>query len=508
MPGDLYFAGERTARQRFDDAARRIAADMIQRGVGPDDAVALLMRNEPRLMQILEAARIVGARYAGLNWHAAPREIGDILEDSGAKALYAHADLLEATRPFLPDGAQVVPVQVPPTILQAFGGTPSATAPDDLDAIVARTEPYVGEAQKLRGMFAYTSGSTGKPKGIRRTFDPTAPDNWLTYAGLARQLMGAQTGDRMFVSAPLYHSAPNALATFVIAAGDVDLFIEAKFDPESFLQTVDSHKITHAYVVPTMMVRLLKLPEATRRRYDVGSLRFMISTGAPCPVEIKQAMIEWFGPVLNESYGASELGFMTLMTSRESLERPGSVGRMVPGGEVKVLDDNGRELPPGEVGTLYIHLPLYGDFDYTNADGNLEGQRYGGFSTVGDVGYVDSEGYVYISDRKKDMIISGGANVFPSEIEAQLILMPDVTDCAVFGAPDAEFGETIVAAVTCRDGTEVTLESVRAFLEPKLARFKLPRIVDVHDSLPRQESGKIYKAVLREKYWKDSGRSI
>ncbi|HBJ93498.1 MAG TPA: AMP-dependent synthetase, partial [Hyphomonadaceae bacterium] len=233
-----------------------------------------------------------------------------------------------------------------------------------------------------------------------------------------------------------------------------------------------------------------------------------ISTGSPWPIEVKNEMIDWFGPILNESYGASEIGFMTLISSDEAKAKPGSVGKILPGGTVKVLDDDFNEVPTGEVGTLYIHLPTYGDFEYTNQDGNLDGQRQGNLSTVGDMGYVDEDGYIFISDRKKDMIISGGANIFPAEIEAELILMPEIADCAVFGAPDPEFGELIVAAVTCQPDKSVTLQDVKAWLEPRLAKFKIPRKLDVHDELPRQDSGKIFKAKLRAPYWEEAGRKV
>lgn len=312
----------------------------------------------------------------------------------------------------------------------------------------------------------------------------------------------------MHVAAPLYHSAPNAITQFVVAAGDVDLFVDAKFDPEDFLRCVEENRITHAYIVPTMMVRLLKLPEETRAKYDISSLRFTISTGSPCPPDVKRAMIDWFGPVLNESYGASEIGFITLISAEEAIKKPGSVGKIIFGGSVKVLDDNMNELPPNEVGALYIHLPIFGDFNYTNEDGALQEQRQGEFTTVGDIGYVDEDGYVYISDRKKDMIISGGANIFPSEIEAELIQMTEIQDCAVFGAPDDEFGEAVVAAVQCMAGRSVTLEQVCAFLEPRLAKYKMPRKMDLHSELPREDSGKIFKAKLRAPYWEKAGRTI
>ena len=509
MAGDIYFNGERTAREDFDRGALIIAADMIERGVKADDVIAIYMRNDIVYLQLIVAARYVGVRFATINWHAAPLEVQHILEDSGAKILYAHSDLLASLGDVVPSSVSPIAVPVPPAITEAYGAEDVAVSgavrlPDILDT----AQPFTGIPQKFRGLFAYTSGSTGRPKGIKREFNPDGPDTWDTYKMMSEIIMGATEGDRMHISAPLYHSAPNALSGFTLAAGNVDLFIDAKFESERFLDALHTHKITHAYVVPTMMVRLLKLAPEIRAKYDVSSLRWTLSTGSPFPMDVKRPMIDWFGPVFNECYGASEIGFMTLISSEEALAKPGSCGKILPGGEVKVLDDDFNEVQTGEVGSLYIHLPQFGDFEYTNAEGNLSGQRQGKFTSVGDMGHVDEDGYIYISDRKKDMIISGGANIFPAEIEAQLILMPEISDCAVFGAPDAEFGEQIVAAVTCRPGKQVDAMSVRTFLEPRLAKFKIPRKVDVHDELPRQESGKIYKAKLREPYWEAAGRQV
>ena len=509
MAGDIYFNGVRTAREDFDRGALIIAADMMKRGIKTDDVIAVYMRNDIVYLQLIVAARYAGVRYATINWHAAPLEVQHILEDSGAKILYAHSDLLASLGDVVPAGVTSVSVPVPAAITEAYGAedvhVPGAVPLAD---IFEATEPYDGAPQKFRGLFAYTSGSTGRPKGIKRTYNPDGPDTWDVYKTMSEVIMGAKEGDRMHVSAPLYHSAPNALSSFTLAAGNIDLFIDAKFESERFLDALHTHKVTHAYVVPTMMVRLLKLGEDVRAKYDVSSLRWTLSTGSPFPMEVKRPMIDWFGPVFNECYGASEIGFMTLISSEEALAKPGSCGKILPGGEVKILDDDFNELPAGEVGSIYIYLQQFGDFEYTNAEGNLSGQRQGKFTSVGDMGYVDEEGYIYISDRKKDMIISGGANIFPAEIEAQLILMTEVSDCAVFGAPDAEFGEKIVAAVTCRPGETVNEASVRAFLEPRLAKFKIPRKVDVHEALPRQESGKIYKAKLRAPYWEGAGRQV
>jgi len=509
MAGDVFLAGEKAARARFDDRAARLASVFRAAGVGEDDVVAILMRNDIAYLETTAACRRVGARFATLNWHAAKPEVEHVLADSGAKVLVAHASLAEPFADAPPDGVRVIVRTDPAAVAKAYGlQGPSRSGFDDFDAVIEGAEPCSAPPPRYRGIMAYTSGSTGRPKGIRRAHPTDGPDGYETYKALARMMLQMEAGDRFYTSAPLYHSAPNALSTMSIAAGDVDIHIAPKFDAEQFLADIERYRITHAYIVPTMMVRLLKLAEDVKRKYDTSSWRFSFTTGSPFPRDVKKAMIDWFGPIFWESYGASEIGFMTVISSEESMSKPGSVGKVLPGGSIKIFSDDGRELPPGEDGLIYIHLPMFGDFTYTNAEGDLKGQRRDGHASVGDIGRLDDDGYLYISDRKKDMIISGGANIFPAEIEAALLGSPEIADCAVFGAPHPEFGETIVAAVTAQPGATPTLESVRAFLEPRIARFKLPTKLDLHEALPREDSGKIFKQRLRAPYWENAGRTI
>ncbi len=507
----LFLNKTEVLRTDFNLAARKTATVLSDFGVKEDSVIAVLMRNDVRCMEIVEACRLVGARYAMLNWHATAQEIATILDDAEAVVLIAHTDLLGQLDMAALGATPVLTIETPNDILGAYSNTPAPEQKGDtssLSELKDAARAFEGEPLRFRGLFAYTSGSTGKPKGIRRNTDPNAPDSYDVYAKLAEDLLMAVPGDKLMVAAPLYHSAPHALSTFALACGYMDLVIVPRFDPVEFLEMLEFHKVTHVYIVPTMMIRLLKLPAETRSHYDLSSLRFAVSTGSPWPTEIKSAMIDWLGPIFFESYGASELGFMTLISSEEATERPGSVGKILPGGSFKILNDDLEECPVGEVGTIYVRLPLFGDFAYTNADGTMVDQRVDGHATVGDVGYLDDDGYLYISDRKKDMIISGGANIFPAEIEAELIKMPQILDCAVFGAPDPEFGEQIVAAVQCADGTGVTLEDIRSFLASRLAKFKLPKKLDVHDALPREDSGKIFKKRLRDPYWAKKEKSI
>lgn len=507
MKNDIYLAGRKTERSDFLHRAKCIASVLAGYGVGEDDAVAVLLRNDTAYLEIIEACRHLGAYFVTLNWHNAPAEITQILEDSGAKILVGHSDLTagiihEAEIP-------VLNVPTPPELARAYGvGSVSIETQTNLTMLMEAATPIATGPVRFRGMLAYTSGSTGRPKGIRRAVDLTRPDSYESYKELAAAVLKLAPGDKFYTAAPLYHSAPNTLASFCMAAGYAEVHIAPKFDAETFLADVERFGITHCYIVPTMMVRLLKLPEDVRNKYVTSSLRFGISTGSAWPREIKQAMIDWFGPVFYESYGASEIGFMTLISSEESLRKPGSVGKVLEGGSIKILDDNGSELPAGETGSIYVDLPQFGDFTYSNTDGDIKGQRYGKHATVGDIGYLDTDDYLYISDRKKDMIISGGANIFPAEIEAALIEMPEIFDCAVFGAPHAEFGEMVVAAVQCAPDTSLSLEDVQTYLADKIARYKMPRKVDLHESLPREDSGKIFKKRLRAPYWDASGRKI
>jgi long-chain acyl-CoA synthetase len=286
------------------------------------------------------------------------------------------------------------------------------------------------------------------------------------------------------------------------------LVVEPRFDAEATLALVERYQLTNLYLVPTMFVRMLRLPAETRRRYDLSSVRFISSTGSPCAPDIKRAMIDWLGPIITETYAASETGHITFIGSREWLERPGSVGRPLGEGVVKILDDDGRELPTGEIGLIYCRQPAYPDFTYTNNPAARAALERDGLWSVGDMGYLDADGYLYVADRKSDMVISGGVNIYPAEIEATLLTMPAVGDCAVFGIPDAEFGEALAAAIQLRDGERASVDDVQAFLRGRIANYKVPRIVTFHDELPREDSGKIFKRRLREPYWAGSGRRI
>jgi long-chain acyl-CoA synthetase len=319
---------------------------------------------------------------------------------------------------------------------------------------------------------------------------------------------GIEPGMRALLPGPLYHSAPNLYATQILQLEDALLVLEPKFDAERTLALIERHRLTHAYLVPTMYVRMLKLPEAVKRRYDLSSMRMVASTGSPCAPEVKRAMIDWWGPVFHECYASSEAGVITSINSHEALRKPGSAGRPVGAGALKILDQEGNELPPGKIGLIYARQPAYPDFTYNNNPAARAALERDGLWTLGDMGYVDEEGYLFICDRAADMVISGGVNIYPAEIEAVLHTLPGVHDCAVFGIPHEEFGEALAAAIQLDPGAHLDVESVRAWLGARIAGYKVPRVIEFHSALPREESGKIFKRRLREPYWREAGRRI
>jgi long-chain acyl-CoA synthetase len=350
----------------------------------------------------------------------------------------------------------------------------------------------------------YTSGTTGHPKGVRRPA-PT-PAQMAAIERMRREIFGISPGIRCVVPGPLYHSAPNAFAMRAGRVAEV-MVLMPRFDPVGFLELIERERLDTMFMVPTMFVRLLKLPEAVRRRHDLSSLKFVIHAAAPCPPDVKQAMIDWWGPVIYEFYGSTESGAVTLASSADTLRKPGTVGRAVEGAELRILDDEGRILPAGEVGEIFTRMPGLPDFTYHNKPEERVKIDRDGFITSGDVGYLDADGYLFLCDRKRDMVISGGVNIYPAEIEAVLLGLGGVKDCAVFGIPDPEFGEKLMAVVEPA-GVTLTLDDVSSYLRLHLADYKVPKVIEIGRDLPREDSGKIFKRRLRDPYWQGAGRRI
>jgi long-chain acyl-CoA synthetase len=324
----------------------------------------------------------------------------------------------------------------------------------------------------------------------------------------SRLCYGYEPGMRALLNAPIYHSAPNAFAVGVSQAEGATLLLEQRFDAERTLQLIEQHRLTHAYLVPTLYVRLLRLPDDVKRKYDLSSMRHVSSTGSACPPEVKRAMIDWWGPVMNEAYGSSELGYMTYVTSAEALAKPGTAGRAVPGCELAILDEQGQRLAVGRPGLIYARQPGMVDFTYQGNDSARRAMEREGFMTMGDVGYLDRDGYLFIVDRSADMVISGGVNIYPAEIEQALLGLHSVEDCAVFGIPDDEFGEALAAAVQPRAGAPLSTDDVKDFLRARIAGYKVPQVITFHDTLPREDTGKIFKRKLREPYWAGRTRRV
>ena len=493
MQATLVFKGQTLGPAQFDERCRRSAAALQAAGVGDGDVVALMQRNSPEALELMIATRHLGAQWCPVNWHFKTDEVQYILANSGARLLVADAELLAGLKGLAADGVQVF------TTRGTLPGVPAWEARRDA------TAPITGAPAAPRGAMFYTSGTTGRPKGILRS--ASTPQQVAAGTRLRRLAYGIEPGMRALVNAPMYHSAPNSYALGIAQEGGT-LFIEERFDAERTLQLIEEHQLTHAYLVPTMYVRMLALPPAVRAKYDLRSMRMVASTGSPCPPEVKRAMIDWWGPVINECYGSSELGYMTLLTSEQALRKPGSAGLTLDGVRLEIRDDDGRRLPNGTAGLIYIDQPAFADFSYIGNPEARAKMEQDGLKTMGDVGYLDDDGFLFIVDRKADMVISGGVNIYPVEIEGVLHGMPGVADCAVFGIPDDEFGESLAAAVQSVPGAALSAESVRAWLHERLAGYKVPRVVSFHDSLPREDTGKIFKRKLREPYWEGRSRRV
>jgi len=498
MSPALIFEGRTIDADAMTDRVLRAAAALQALGIGAADTVALMLRNTPTVIELMLALRWLGATWCPINWHFKHDELRHILDDCGARLFIAEAGLLHDLHGACPPGMRAI----------SAGGPAAASDPRWPHWPVLRdaAPPCRSPAATPRGPMLYTSGTTGRPKGIRRA--PPTPEQVARTLERSRLCYGLQPGMRALLNAPIYHSAPNGYVVGVSQMPEATLLLEQRFDAERTLQLIEQHRLTHAYLVPTLYVRLLRLPEDVKRRYDLSSMRHVSSTGSPCPPEVKRAMIDWWGPVFNESYGSSELGYMTYVTSAEALAKPGSAGRALPGCELAILDEQGHALPPGQPGLIYARQPTLVDFTYQGNDAARRAMEHDGFLTMGDVGYLDRDGYLFIVDRSADMVISGGVNIYPAEIEQALLGLTGVDDCAVFGIPDDEFGEALAAAVQPRAGAQLGADDVRAFLRGRLAGYKVPAVVTFHQTLPREDTGKIFKRKLREPYWAGRTRRV
>ncbi len=502
--GDRFVPQAETQRR-----AAQAATGFRALGMNREDRVAMMLRNDVAYLEATAGIRVAGGLPVPINWHLKADELGYILQDSGAKALVIHSDLLRALHKSIPPGVRVLEVRPPDVLAECYGiadASPCGLAgAEDWDGWLQTHSPWNRPPDSETASMIYTSGTTGRPKGVRR--ESATPEQYQQTLEVVGGVLGVRPGVRTVIPAPLYHSAPNAFAIYSLQLGSF-MVIMPRFDAEDLLRVIDKYKVTRFQAVPTMFVRLLQLPKEVRAKYDTSSLEYVVHAAAPCPAEVKQAMIDWWGPIIWEYYGSTEISSVTLCSPEDAIKFPGTVGRTLPTATVKVLDDNGAECPPGVPGTIYGRLHCATEFTYQNDSEKRRKVERDGLITAGDIGYFNEDGCLFLCDRANDMIISGGVNIYPAEIESVLITCPGVRDCAVFGIPHPDFGESVMAVIEAQDGTPPTEGEVRAYLSDRVADYKVPRVIEFRSDLPREDSGKLFKRKLREPYWQGVGRKI
>lgn len=486
--------GEITTFRQMDEASNRAAHLLRSLGLKPGDAVAVCLSNSPDYFALAWAAQRSGLYFVALSSRLTLAEVDYIARDCGARVLIAGADLPNIAA--LPEGLSDL-------MLFSLGGVvPGYRVWEEAVAHQPSTR-IAGEV--AGGEMLYSSGTTGRPKGIRPELPVDGDITAMPMTTLvAKTRFGVDEASVYLCPAPLYHAAPLRWSMGVQHLGGTVVLMD-RFDPELALAAIDAHGVTHSQWVPTHFIRMLKLPDEVRAKYDVSTLKLAIHASAPCPVPIKRAMIDWFGPILIEYYAGTEGNGMTIINSEEWLKKPGSVGK-ANFCVVHICDDEGKELPPGEVGNIYFQ----GDhpFEYHN-DPEKTATAYDarGWTTLGDVGRLDEDGYLFLTDRKSFMIISGGVNIYPQEIENLLIQHPKVADAAVIGAPCPEMGERVVAVIQPADWADATPDfaaELSAWTRQSLSGIKAPRQFDFMRELPRHDTGKLYKRLIRDEYWKDA----
>lgn len=487
----LYPTGTVVTFGELEARANQLAHYFREHGLVEGDAVAILMENNEHMHAVMWAARRSGLYYVPINTHLTAAEAAYIIDNSAAKAIVGS----EALSPVLAGLAEQLPNGLPPVLLTTGHLDGWAKYPDAVADLP--TTPIEDEWDG--DLLQYSSGTTGRPKGIKRELPHLPPSE--TPGLMAALVSFWMNPEAVYLSpAPLYHTAPSVWSMQAQAGGITTVVLE-KFDAEGALDAIAKYGVTHGQFVPVMFTRMLKLPEQVRKSYDVSSLQRVMHAAAPCPVEIKKQMIDWWGPIIDEYYASSEAIGATLISADEWLAHPGSVGKAMTG-VVHILDEDGNEVPAGQHGEIFFEGGA--DFEYLNDSAKTASSRDShGWKTVGDIGYLDEDGYLYLTDRRHHMIISGGVNIYPQEAENMLVIHPKVMDAAVFGIPDEEMGQTVKGVVQTVDPADATpefAEELLAWLRDQLSHYKCPRSISFEAQLPRTDTGKLYKQELITRY--------
>jgi acyl-CoA synthetase (AMP-forming)/AMP-acid ligase II len=485
-------SGETVTYRQLDERSNQAAQLFWSLGLRPGDHIAFCMENHPRFFELCWAAQRSGLYFTAISSRLTAGEAEYIVNDSEARVFVTSAAKADLARELLGRCPGVEARYMTDEVIEGYASWEEAVASQP-------TEPL--EAELEGAQMLYSSGTTGRPKGVKHPLSKASAGSPPPLMMLITAAYGGNEDSIYLSPAPLYHAAPLAYNMAFQRVGATCIIMES-FDPVEALRLIEAHRVTHSQWVPTMFVRMLKLPESSRSGYDLSSLQVAIHAAAPCPVPVKEAMIDWWGNVIHEYYAGTEGNGFVMINSEEWLEHRGSVGRS-PNAVIHILDDEGLELSPGEIGTIYFESDV--KFEYHNApDKTANATSQQGWTTLGDVGYVDEEGWLYLTDRKAHMIISGGVNIYPQEAENRLITHPKVQDVAVIGVPNDDFGEEVKAVVQPMDmmdaGPELA-EELMDFCRQELAAIKCPRSVDFEEELPRHPTGKLYKRLLKDRYW-------